>query len=73
MAGTLLILQMPSGEGVLIRERACRKKDTKLARGREEPGSMGYGAHRLGTVGAGGWGWMSTETMSGFCSDMHAM
>lgn len=58
---------MPSGEGVLIRDRERRKKIAELARGREEPGSMGCGAHGPGAVGA-----TSMGAMLWFCSDTHA-
>lgn len=58
---------MPSGEGVLIRDREGRNKIAELASGREEPGSMGSGAHGLGAVGG-----MSMGAMLWFCSDTHA-
>ena len=59
LAGALLILQMPSGEGVLIREEVWRRS-RELARGREEPWSMGCGACRLERgEGGGRRGWMS--------------
>lgn len=39
------------------RERESRKKIAELARGREEPGSTGCGAHGLGAVEGGRvWG-----------------
>lgn len=52
LAGTLLISQIPSGEGVLIRETG--KKVAEHARSKEEPQSMGCGAQGLAGVGGGG-------------------
>lgn len=71
LAGTLLISQMPSGEGVLIREKATEAGRKHRAWGVEPTGCRG------------GWGevrevdeervwWMNWGEVS-CCSDTHAM